>query len=224
MKSQFYFLKEATSRNIENLQQAITLQQTYTTILCGHVNVILSRITKLENDIQKFTEKFTMEQDTVQIDAPDFDPDIDGPDTQKAHHTTAVVSVHELFTSSEPESIDASNTQEQTTNREQLDTRHYSSEDSHRPSNFPQQISDHPPEDNFAEQQEFTSTDNNILDEIPPLEEDWENGQFADADTNIINRHNTHSESERIQKEYTEHLLDLTDNQYYSEEYPFNQL
>ena len=37
---------------------------------------------------------------------------------QEAHHTTAVVSVHELFTSPEPESIDASNTQEQTTDRE----------------------------------------------------------------------------------------------------------
>ena len=53
LKFQFYFLKEATSRNVENLQQAITVQQTYTTNLCGHVNVILSRITKLENDIQK---------------------------------------------------------------------------------------------------------------------------------------------------------------------------
>ena len=51
-----------------------------------------------------------MEQDTVQIDAPDFDPDIDLPDTQPVHHTTAVVSVHELFTSPEPESTDASNT------------------------------------------------------------------------------------------------------------------
>ena len=40
-----------------------------------------------------------MEQDTVQIDAPDFDPDIDGLDTQRVHHNTAVVSVHELFTS-----------------------------------------------------------------------------------------------------------------------------
>ena len=42
MKSQFSFQKEATSRNVENLQQAITVQQTYTTNLCGHVNVIFS--------------------------------------------------------------------------------------------------------------------------------------------------------------------------------------
>ena len=83
LKSQSSFLKEATSRNIENLQQAITVQQTFTTSLCGHVNIILSRLTKLENDIQKLTEKITMEQDMVQIDAPDFDPDIDGPNPQK---------------------------------------------------------------------------------------------------------------------------------------------
>ena len=77
-----------------------------------------------------------MEQDAVQIDAPDFDPDIDGSDSQWAHHTTPVVSVHELSTSPEPESIDASNTQEETTDRDQLDTRHSNSEDPHRPCNF----------------------------------------------------------------------------------------
>ena len=140
--------------------------------MCGHINVILSRITKLEANIQKFTTKFTTEQDTVQIDAPNFDPDIDGPDTQWAHYTTAIVSVHELFTSPEPESVDASNTQDKTTDRDQLYTRHPSSEDSHRACNFPQQISDHLPEDNFTRQQQDTSTDSNVFDEIPQLEED----------------------------------------------------
>ena len=105
LKPQFSFLKEATSRNVENLQQAVTVQQTYTTNLCGHVNVIFSRFTKVENDIQKLTEKFTTEQDTVQIDAPDFDPNIDGPNPQRVHHNTAVVSVQKLFTSPELESI-----------------------------------------------------------------------------------------------------------------------
>ena len=224
LKSQFYFLKGATYRNVENLQQAKTVQQAYTTNLCGHLNVILSRITKLESNIQKLTGKFMMEQDTVQIYVPDFDPDIDGLDTQMVHHNTVVVSVHELFISPEPESIDASNTQEETTDRDQFDTGHSNLEDSHRSGNFLQQISDHLSEDNFAGQQQVTSTENNILDEISALEEDWENGQFTDADTNIINRHNTHLESKRIWKEYTEHLLGLTDNQYYSEEYPSNQL
>ena len=192
LKSQFHFLKEVTSRNVENLQQAINVQQTYTTNLYGQVNVILSRITKLEANIQKFTEKFTMEQDTVQIDAPDFDPDINEPDTQWAHHTTVIVSVQELFTSPEPESVDASNTQEETTDRDQLDTRHSNSKDPHRLCNFSQQIPDHSPENNFTGQKQVTSTDNNDFNEISQLEEDWENGHFADADTNLINRDNTH--------------------------------
>ena len=126
-----------TSRNVENIQQVINVQQTYTMNLCGHVNVILSRIDKLEANIQKLTKKFTMEQDTVQIDAPDFDPDIDGPNTQWAHRTTVVVFVHEIFTSPEPESVDALNTHEETTDRDQLDIRHSNSEDPHRSHDSP---------------------------------------------------------------------------------------
>ena len=171
LKSQFHFLKEATSSNVENLQQALNLQQTYTTALCSHVNVIFSRLTKLEADIQKLTETFKTEQDAIQIDAPDFDPDIDRPDTQWAHHTIVVVSVHELLTSPDPESVDASNTQEEITDRDQFDT-HSTSEDPHRPHNLPQQVTDHPPEDTPMGQQQVTSTVYNTFDKIPQLEEE----------------------------------------------------
>ena len=73
-------------------------------------------------------------------------------------------------------------------------------------------------------QHEITSRRTINSEEVPQLEEDWDNGQFINADTNLISRHNTHSESERIRKEYTEHLLDLSDNQYYSKENHVNQL
>ena len=39
-------------------------------------------------------------------------------------------------------------------------------------------------------------------DEIPELE-DWDNGQFNDAESTLIKHQNTHSESEHIRKEYT---------------------
>ena len=82
-----------------------------------------------------------------------------------------------------------------------------------------------PPADTPTRPQQAATTEHNTFDEILQLEEeDWKNGQFAYADTNLINRHNTHSESEQVQKEYTEHLLDLTDSWYYSEEYPSAQL
>ena len=160
----------------------------------------------------------------VQIDAPDFYPDIVRPNPQRVHHNTVEVSVQELFTSPEPESIDATSTQEETTDSDQFNTGHSNLEDSHRPGRLPQQISNHPSDDSFAEQQQISPVHDNILDEILPLEEDWENSQFTDADTDIINKHNTPSESKRIRKEYMEQLLDLTDNQYYSEEYPSTRL
>ena len=58
----------------------------------------------------------------MQIDTPDFDPNIDRPDPQRAHHNTAVVSVQELFTSPKPESIDATNTQEKAADSDQFNT------------------------------------------------------------------------------------------------------
>ena len=129
-----------------------------------------------------------MEQDTVQIDAPDFDPDINGPNPQRVHHNTAVVSVQELFTSPEPKSIDATSTQEEAADSDQFNTGHSNLEDFHRPGNCSQQIPDHLSDDSLPKQQQIPSIHNNILDEIPPLEEDWVKGQFTDADTDIINK------------------------------------
>ena len=62
LKSHFQFLKEVTSRNVENLQQALNLQQTYTTTLCSHVNVSFLRITKLEAHIQKKNSQWSKTQ------------------------------------------------------------------------------------------------------------------------------------------------------------------
>ena len=78
---------------MEHLQQAITVQQTYTTNLCIYINNNLPHITKLEEAILQLEQKFTTEQDTVQINAPEFDPDINGPNSPRALNNTAIVSV-----------------------------------------------------------------------------------------------------------------------------------
>ena len=49
----------------------------------------------------------------------------------------------------------------------------------------------------MTEQCQITSEDSIDPEEIPQLEEYWDNSQFDDADINLINRHNTHSENER---------------------------
>ena len=53
LQSQFSFLKEATSKNIEYLQQAISVQQNCTTTICTYINNILPCITKLEQTVLK---------------------------------------------------------------------------------------------------------------------------------------------------------------------------
>ena len=93
LQSQFGFLKQATSKNVEHLQQAINVQQTYTAVLCTYINNILPHITKLEETILQLQQKITTEQDTIQIIAPDFDLDIDGPNPPSTHINTVVVSV-----------------------------------------------------------------------------------------------------------------------------------
>ena len=200
---------------MEHLQQAITVQQTYTVNLCTYISNILPCITKLEEAILQLEQKFTTEQDTVQINALDFDPDIDGPNLPRTHNNTAVVSVQEQLTSPEPEVSDAANFQEEDTDRDPPDTTYDNSEESHGYDNFPQGVQNH-----TTEQYKIASGYSINPEEIPQLEEDWDNSQFTDPDMNLINRHNTHSESERIRREYIQHLLDLSDNQYYYEENP----
>ena len=77
IETDFSHLKEATSRNIQNIQMSLNLQQTYSSSLCSHVNNIYSKLSELQKQIQH--HRIYMNQgDTVQIEAPEFDPDIDG--------------------------------------------------------------------------------------------------------------------------------------------------
>ena len=162
-------MKESTSRNITNLQQALNVQQAYTTALCTHINAILARVSKLEMDIQLLTEKVTMEQDTIQIDAPDFDTDIDGPEKQPACNT-AVVSVNNLFNS--PDQVDAASTQEESTYQDQHNTTYSNPEDTHKPHNFPLQIPNQPLQVSSTGQQQSQVIHHDNFHEIPQLEED----------------------------------------------------
>ena len=86
-----------------------------------------------------------MEQDIVQINTPDFNLDIVGPNIPRAHNNTVVVSVQERLTSPEPELADTTNFQEETTGRDPLNTTYNNSEESHGHNNFSQHISNHTP-------------------------------------------------------------------------------
>ena len=70
-------MKEATSRYVENFQTSLNLQQTYSSSMCLHVNNIYNKLSELQRQIQNCPTHMN-QGDTIQIEASDFDPDIDG--------------------------------------------------------------------------------------------------------------------------------------------------
>ena len=78
LQTEFSLLKKATSKNIENLQEAVNLQQTYTTLLCSHVNSIYTKLAQLDRQIQTHCLYPHPQSDVVQINAPEYDSDIEG--------------------------------------------------------------------------------------------------------------------------------------------------
>ena len=78
LQMEFNLLKKATSKNTDNLQDMVTLQQTYTTSLCSHVNTIYPKLAQLEKQIQMHCLYPHSQTNIIQLNAPEYDPDIDG--------------------------------------------------------------------------------------------------------------------------------------------------
>ena len=87
IKKEFNFLKEATRKNIKNFQTSLNLQQTYSVALCSHVNNIYHKISEIQQQLPHFARHMNT-GDVIQIDMPDFDPDINkGLPTQEHQET-----------------------------------------------------------------------------------------------------------------------------------------
>ena len=139
-----------------------------TATICTYINSILPCITKLEQIVLQLQQKITMEQDTVQINAPDYDPDIDGLHPPRGRTNTVVVSVRDHLTPSEPEILDATESQaEDDTADKSSDFIYLNSEESHQCEDFPQDIQDH-----TTAQNQITPEYSTDSEEIPELEED----------------------------------------------------
>ena len=76
IEKEFAFLKEAIHKNVENFQPALNLQQTYSAALCSHVNNIYNKLVKIQQQLSHSNQHMNT-GDVIQIEAPDFDPDID---------------------------------------------------------------------------------------------------------------------------------------------------
>ena len=71
-------MKTATSKNVQNLQETVQAQQAYMTVLLGHIAVSHTKLVHLDKQIQIHCIYPHPQSDAVQLNALDYDPDIDG--------------------------------------------------------------------------------------------------------------------------------------------------
>ena len=98
IETNFKHLKEATSHNMQNIQTSLGVQQPYSSTLCSHINNIYNKLSKLQKHIQHHC-MCSHQSDTVQIDAPEYDPDIDEDNqsnTDEKHETVSVQGALEM--------------------------------------------------------------------------------------------------------------------------------
>ena len=76
IEKEFAFLKEATRKNVENFQSSLNLQQMYSAALCSHVNNIYNKLAEIQQQLPHSNQHMNT-GDVIQIEVPDFDPDID---------------------------------------------------------------------------------------------------------------------------------------------------
>ena len=104
---EFKHLKEVTSHNVQNIQTSLSIQQTYSSTLCSHINNIYSKLSEL----QKLIQHPSHHSNLVQIKAPEFDPDIDGDSPAYTDEKHSKVSVQGTLATipetSEPEDKDS---------------------------------------------------------------------------------------------------------------------
>ena len=180
--------------------------------LCTHVNNIYSKLSELQRQIQN-NHMHMNQGDTIQIEAPDFNSDIDGvssPSTEEKPNelkTQGTLSPILEVTEPEDDSLTPATTVQQITSQE-----------TDWPDAIPVQIplvsssSSHPEEQEVIGSQ--TRYNSQSL-EIPELEDNSEEEQFADLDSYLAH-HNTYEASQYIRQEYRSGLHTL-DDQYYAE-------
>ena len=191
----FNHLKEVTSRNIQNMQTLLNLQQMYSSSLCSHVNNIYSKLSELQKQIQHHC-MYMNQGDTVWIEAPEFNPDIDRDRPLSTIEKPDELSIPgTLPTIPEITESDDENRYTPATNTAQPICQEID-----WPDTIPLQIqrvsslTAQPEEQGHNRHQAQHYTENF---EIPELEENSEEEQFADFDF-FMAHHNTHRASEQI--------------------------
>ena len=164
LQVEFELLKMATSKNIQSTNKVVESQQAYMTVLYGHINTLYTKLAQLDKQVQIHCIYPHPQLDVIQLNAPDYDPDIDGdPDPVIDVQPLNAKSGTEDTSTDTPKSEDH-NTIPSVTNRPEHQPSEVSPDiNSSEHSNVEQHRAEHP--SNYHPQ----------LEDIPELETDEEN-------------------------------------------------
>ena len=210
IEKEFAFLKEATWKNIENFQSSLSLQQTYSASLCSPVNNIYNKLVELQWQLPHSNPHMNT-SNTIQIEAPDFDPDIDEtlPISMDQHTNDPVTQESVTPTLKSAEKVIECRTP--APSHQDIDTQEVDWPDA-----IPVEIP--PQHDQQIEQSIPTQLTYQNLGpaKIPQLEDNSEGEQYQDLET-YLTHHNTFEASQHIHRDYRSRLLMLDDEKYYQE-------
>ena len=193
-----------THRDIENFQASLSSQQTYSVALGSHINNIYHKISEIQQQLPHPTQHMNT-GDIIQIDTPEFDPDIDGRPSTIEHREILGSDSPIPHLLGEIKKSEAPAIPQQA--KHEVDW----------PDAVPVEIPPQSAQDNDHDISIPSTWAKMNFSEIPQLESDRdeeEEEQFEDIQT-YLDHHNTYQESQNIRKEYTKRLLDLDDERYY---------
>ena len=187
--------KNGIEKNVGNFQSTLNLQQTYSTSLCSHVNNIYNKLVELQWQIQH-RDLHMNSGDTIQIEAPNFDPDIDdvSPTTidQESNNPLTQGSTSPTPKTAEQEIVRITPApSHQYTDWQETDW----------PDATPVEIPSQSDQQNDERINIQQTQLNSEPVEIPQLEENSEEEHYQDLDT-YLTHHNTFEASQRICQDY----------------------
>ena len=210
IEKDFKFLKEATSRNIENFQTSLNLQQTYSSSLCSHVNNKYNKLAELQGQVPNHQTHMNS-GDMVHIEAPDFDLDIDGISSPSTDEIP-----NKLLTQGTASPTPETTEPEIECSTPAMSIQQTASQETDWPDAIPVKIPSliDQPEDQGIDRHQ--TQHNSDRAKIPDLEENSEEEQYTDLDSYLAH-HNMYEASQYICQQYRSHLHALDDEQYYAE-------
>ena len=210
LEKEFTLLKEAMCRNVKNFQLSLNLQQMYSTTLCFHVNNIYNKLVEIQWQLSHSNPHMNT-VDMIQIEAPDFDPDIDEALPISMDQHTNDPGIQGSTTSTQTSAEKMTEGRIPAPSYHEIDAQEVDWWDA-----IPVEIPPQP--DQHTEQSIPTQPTQQKIDpaEILQLEENSEDEQYQDLQTHLTH-HNMYEASQRIHRDYRARLLELEDGRYYQE-------